>query len=154
MSRTDRDHLRALAICHYVLGGLLFLFGAFPAIYIVIGVVFVTEGFGPPQQQPGVKGQAPPPPPAEVGWVLIAFGSAGVACAWALAAGLVAAGRCMSRRKARTFCLVVAGFACLFQPFGLVLGVFTFIVLLRPSVRDGFEPPRDEPPEFDRYHSE
>jgi hypothetical protein len=37
------------------------------------------------------------------------------------------------------FCLVTAGLACLFQPVGLVLGVFTFLVLLRPSVKILFE---------------
>jgi hypothetical protein len=36
------------------------------------------------------------------------------------------------------------------QPLGLVLGIFTFIVLSRPSVRAAFEPPAGEsesPPE-------
>src|SRR5438034_237975 len=41
-------------------------------------------------------------------------------------------------RRGYLFCLVMAGIACLFQPFGMILGVFTFIVLLRPSVKTLF----------------
>jgi hypothetical protein len=36
------------------------------------------------------------------------------------------------------YCLVVAGIECIFMPFGTVLGVFTIIVLMRPSVRNLF----------------
>jgi hypothetical protein len=38
-------------------------------------------------------------------------------------------------RRGYMFCLVTAGLACLFQPVGMVLGVFTFLVHLRPSVK-------------------
>ena len=148
MTRTDRDHLRVLAICHYILAGLCFVAGLFPVIHLVIGIVIVTEGVG--GQKPPPKG----PPPEFIGWMFIGIASAVIVSSWALAAGLVAAGRCLTRRTSRTFCLVVAGFACLFQPLGLILGVFTFVVLMRSSVRDAFDPPRDEPPEHDRYYSE
>ena len=37
------------------------------------------------------------------------------------------------------FCTVVSGIACMFMPFGTVLGVFALIVLNRPSVRKRFE---------------
>jgi hypothetical protein len=33
----------------------------------------------------------------------------------------------------------MAGVMCIFMPFGTVLGVFTLIVLLRPSVKPLFE---------------
>lgn len=46
--------------------------------------------------------------------------------------------RCLSRRKSRTFCLVVAGLNCLQVPLGTVLGVFTIVVLMRDSVRTKF----------------
>ncbi len=39
------------------------------------------------------------------------------------------------------FCLVMACVACLFMPFGTVLGVFTIIVLARPSVQTLFSRP-------------
>ena len=51
---------------------------------------------------------------------------------------MVLAGRYLARRERYTFCLVVAGVECMFMPFGTVLGVFTIIVLSRPSVKDLF----------------
>ena len=37
----------------------------------------------------------------------------------------------LKRRKARTFCMVVAGLGCILIPYGTLLGVFTLIVLGR-----------------------
>jgi len=37
------------------------------------------------------------------------------------------------------FCLIVAGIICIFMPLGTILGVFTIIVLVRPSVKAMFE---------------
>jgi hypothetical protein len=151
LTRSDRDHLHILVICHYVLAGLCFFFGCFMGIYIAIGIAVVLEG----------PGAAPPngPPPEIFGWFFVGVGALCLLFYWGLAAGLVLAGRYMSQRRRRTFCMVAAGFSCLFQPLGLVLGVFTFLVLLRPSVREAFEPyreegPEEEVPEYDRYHSE
>jgi hypothetical protein len=36
------------------------------------------------------------------------------------------------------FHYAVAAIACMFMPFGTVLGVFTIIVLMRPSVKELF----------------
>lgn len=44
----------------------------------------------------------------------------------------------IKKRKNRTFSLVVAGINCLQMPFGTVLGVFTIIVLMRPTVQTGY----------------
>lgn len=49
------------------------------------------------------------------------------------------AGRFMSSRRHRIFILVVAGVNGLAVPIGTTLAVFTFIVLLRPSVEGLFE---------------
>jgi hypothetical protein len=43
-------------------------------------------------------------------------------------------GWCISKRRARTFSLVIAGIDCIGMPFGTVLGVFTIVVLVRSSV--------------------
>jgi len=157
MTREDRDHLRILSICHYVLAAFTALAGCFPVIYLVIGIVMVTEDFGPPQNgNPNVNGDPNPPPfgPEVFGWLMIVGAAAFMLFYWALTVGLILAGSFLTQRKRRTFCLVVAGASCLFGMLGIVLGVFTFIVLLRPSVRDAFEPRPAEPPDYDRYHSE
>jgi len=45
----------------------------------------------------------------------------------------------LKRRKNRLFSMVVAGLNCLQVPFGTVLGVFTILVLVRPSVMQIYE---------------
>ena len=63
--------------------------------------------------------------------------------------GNLAAGFCLLGYRARTFCLVVAGFNCVNMPLGTILGVFTIVVLLRPAVTARFASsgmPGDHPP--------
>ena len=55
-----------------------------------------------------------------------------------LAVLILAVGRSLSRRKRYNFCLVMACVECLFMPFGTALGVFTIVVLNRPSVKQSF----------------
>lgn len=64
---------------------------------------------------------------------------------WTTGALVIVSGRSIKRRRRRVFSLIVAGLSCLFFPFGTALGVFTFIVLLRPSVERLY---RAVPPEL------
>jgi len=88
----------------------------------------------------------PPFPEKFIGAILIVFGSIFILFGWAFAVLLAVAGRCLARRKGYTFCLVIAGISCLFMPFGTILGVFTIIVLSRPSVKELFAPADASPP--------
>jgi hypothetical protein len=45
----------------------------------------------------------------------------------------------LKERRSRALCLVVAAVSCLGIPFGTVLGVFTFLVLSRPSIERSFD---------------
>ncbi len=126
----DLEHLRLLSIFHYVVAGLASLFALFPLLHLVLGIGLATGGFGEPQT-------------AEtrlVGCFFIAFSVAWIACGLALAVCLVLAGRDLALRRRYTFCLVIAAIACAFMPFGTVLGIFTLLVLMRPSVKELFEP--------------
>lgn len=58
---------------------------------------------------------------------------------WAFAVCVVLAGCSLAARRRYMFCLVMAGIACAFMPFGTVLGVFTIIVLTQPLVKEMFE---------------
>ena len=58
-----------------------------------------------------------------------------MAFTWGLAICLILSGRYMNRRKHLTFSIVIAAICCLQIPFGTILGVFTLIVLSRPSVK-------------------
>jgi len=90
-----------------------------------MGIAMVTGRF----DQPG--NEFPP----VVGWMMIVMGSAFIVGGWTLASLVFAAGRCLARRRRRMFCMVIAGIMCVFSPFGTILGVFTIVVLVRPSVR-------------------
>ena len=130
--RQDAEHLRLLSIFHYVMAGLQALFASFPIIHFVIGAAMV---FGPGAF--GTKGGEAPP--AAVGWFFMLFAAAWMLVGWSLAACMVVAGRGLVQRKRYVFCLVVAGLTAVFcMPFGTVLGVFTIIVLMRPSVKEAF----------------
>ena len=125
----DAEHLRLLTVFHYVVGGLTAVCACFPFIHLGIGIfmLFKPEAF------------TPRPPPEFVAWLFIGLAAAFILAGWTLAVLLVLAGRNLARRRRYTFCQVVAGVGCLFMPFGTVLGVFTLIVLARPSVRELFE---------------
>ena len=47
--------------------------------------------------------------------------------------------RRLRQRRSRVLCLVVAAIDCISIPFGTLLGVFTFVVLARPTVMRMFE---------------
>ncbi|HTQ02764.1 MAG TPA: hypothetical protein VMI54_02865 [Polyangiaceae bacterium] len=124
----DEEHLRLLRIGYFISAGYWALFIPFGLVYAVMGLVF--------SHLP--TGGGPPPPP----FMLMFFGVFGATFAGiaALAAGmkLVTAIR-LKERRSRTLCLVTAGLSCFEIPYGTALGIMTFTVLGRPSVRQAFE---------------
>ncbi|MCE5327298.1 MAG: hypothetical protein LLG01_12895 [Planctomycetaceae bacterium] len=132
MNGQDYEHVRLLGIFHYVLGGIQGLFACFPIFHVVMGIVFVTQGFPGPQDVNG--------PPPFFGWLFIIIGSIGIVLGWTIATLLlVAAGR-LRKHRSYTFCFVVACIECIVIPLGTVLGIFSIIVLSRPSVKAMFQP--------------
>lgn len=125
----DEEHLRLLSIFHYVVAGLTALGGCFPFIHITIGLMIVTGKFDGPGHDDA---------PAVFGWLFVVFGLFIVAMMWTLATVMFLAGRRLSQRRSHLFCTIVAAVSCLWFPFGTVLGVFTLIVLSRPSVKQLF----------------
>jgi hypothetical protein len=123
----DTEHLKLLAIFHYVVGAVSALFACFPFIHFFIGLGIVAGWF--PDTDPGAE---------KFGIFFMVIASFFILMGWIYAGLLIVAGRFLSRRQHQTFCLVVAGISCVFLPFGTVLGVFTIIVLMRPSVRELF----------------
>ena len=128
----DTEHLRLLAIFHYVAAGLAAFFSFFPLLYATIGVIFIfVSRHGTPK--PGEE-----LPPEFVGWIFVGLGLVLFLLGIAMAICILIAGRSLSRRKAYSFALVVACIECLFIPFGTILGVFTIVALSRESVRTLF----------------
>jgi hypothetical protein len=131
--RADADHLRLLSIFHYIGAGLAVLGLGFLAMHYFFLHAFLDY----PGLWKNQKGAVPPPREliALFGWFYVAFG------AWLAVSGVInlLSGAFLGRRKCRTFSLAVAVINCIHIPLGTVLGVFTIIVLLRPSVREAYE---------------
>ena len=127
----DKEHLRLLAIFHYVVAGFAALVSFFPLLYSIVGVflLYTAHHPGPGNQEP---------PPAFLGWIFIVLGALFFLAGVTMAICILIAGRCLSRRKGYAFALVMACVECLFIPFGTILGVFTIIALSRESVRTLF----------------
>jgi hypothetical protein len=125
----DDQYLRLLSIFHYVVAGLAGLVSLVPTLHLAIGIAMVS----------GLMKDAKDPFPIEImGWFFIAIASVFILCGLAFATCLFLAGRFLQQRRRYTFCLVMAALACMFMPFGTVLGVFTIITLTRESVKAQF----------------
>jgi hypothetical protein len=124
----DTERLQLLAIFHYVVAGVAALCSFFPLLYSVMGGFLLYAA-----QHPGPNNQEPPP--AFLGWIFIAVGAVFFVAGITMAICILIAGRCLSRRKAYSFNLVMACVECLFVPFGTILGVFTIVALSRESVK-------------------
>jgi hypothetical protein len=128
----DTEHVRLLAIFHYIVAGLAALFSLFPLLYTTIGATLIFAArHGTPK--PGEE-----LPPEFLGWIFVGVGSFLFLVGITMAICILIAGRCLSRNKCYSFALVIACIECLFIPFGTILGVFTIIALSRESVKAVF----------------
>ena len=126
----DAEHLRLLAIFHWIVAGLTALCSLFPLLHLAVGIAMVTGRF--PDHGHDEFSRA-------FGWFFIVF-AAGIIClGLCFAACLAFAGRCIAQRRNRTYCLVISALSCAWFPFGTVLGVFTIVVLSKDSVHALFE---------------
>jgi hypothetical protein len=124
----DTEQLRLLRIGYFISAG-------YTAIFIPLGLFYAGMGV--------MMGRLPSghgaPPPAMFTWI---FGAIGVSFTLFAVVGaslkLLTAIR-LKERRSRVLCLIVAGLSCLEMPYGTALGVMTFIVLGRGSVRQMFD---------------
>lgn len=134
----NASHLRMLAIGYYVYAALTTFFSLFALIYIGIGGAVLAGKI--PMSPKG----APPPPaggPTQdqiMGGFFLGFGLLFFILIIAMAVLSFMTARWITARKNPVFCMVIAALCCLNIPLGTLLGVFTFIVLLRPSVQELF----------------
>ncbi len=135
----DRQHLSVLSLLHYVHGGLLLLGSLAPMFFMGIGIFFLVAPPVVPSPRPN---QPPGPDPAAmfamIGGMYTAMGVLGVLYCWLLAAASIAAGRWLGRYRGWKSCNVVGGITCFDIPIGTVLGIFTILVLQRPTVKAMF----------------
>ena len=131
MNQDDADHLRILSIFHYVVAGVAALFACFPILHLVMGIMLLSGAF--PEAKPGDEQVT-----RMMGAFFVALSVVGITLGLTYSILLVLSGTYLRKRIHYTFCLVMAGIACIFMPFGTVLGVFTIVVLVRPSVKGLF----------------
>ena len=121
-----KNHLSTLSVQHYVYAVLLCLVGV-----LLLGLVFLG-GFLNSDWLAAQGGEAPPPFVGQflagLGWILFGF----IELHGIL--NFISAGS-IGRRRNRTLSQVVAALNCLNIPFGMALGIFTFVVLADQEVR-------------------
>ena len=125
----DEQQLDLLKTFYFVLAGLQGLFGCFPIFHLGFGIVMITA-----PEKLGGRGA----PPELFGWFFVAIAVAMMAMIWTMAVLTLVAGKRLAERRSYTFVNVVAAVLCLFMPLGTLLGVFTIVVLQRPSVKARF----------------
>ena len=130
----DEEHLKLLSIGYLVSAGVAALFSLIGLLYVIMGVTM-----GIIFSEAAKKGDQSTPP-AFMGWF---FGVIGVVIFLLLIAMAILkfrTAKCIKTRRSRAFCMVMGAISCLEIPYGTLLGVFTFLVLGRNSVKDLFEP--------------
>jgi hypothetical protein len=123
----DAEHLRLLAIFHFVSAALSFVGVVFSSLYFLLfQVVFSNAEITQSQQGP---------PPEE--FITIFRWFTGLFIVWFLVSciGNLLSAMFLRARRHRTFSMVIAAINCLHIPLGTILGVFTLVVLGRESVR-------------------
>lgn len=133
----DEEHLKLLRIGYIVIGVADSFFALLPLIYVVIGIGFATSGIQGPTR-PGDPGLA------FVGWFFVVFGVFGCIFFAVQAVLQLMAARALGQRRSRLLCQVAAAASCFQIPWGVLLAVFTFLVLGRESVKQLFEPGRSQ----------
>jgi hypothetical protein len=127
----DLEHLKLLSIFHYIVGGLACFCGLLWILYIVSGIILIiASGSMASDDRMG----------ASIGGVVaIVVGVFLFVLFEAYGIISIIAGRKFAKHQGYWFCFVLAVFTCLNFPLGTALGVFTIVVLNRPSVKALFQ---------------
>jgi hypothetical protein len=143
----DAEHLSALSIAHYILAGLTALNVLPLAIFASMGSDLVEQlrnemalTMGDLSGQTGVDpfGGAPGGMMQDLTSLMTAATALSILLVVVTAVGFFLVGLKIRQRQWWTFCYLSAWGECLVFPFGTILGVFSIIVLSRPSVKRAF----------------
>jgi hypothetical protein len=131
VAEQDRQYLQLITIFHYVVAGLTALFGCVPIFHLVIGLSMLFGGFF---NEVAVQGTEEAILMTMFGLMFTFLPLLLIVSFWGLAVATAVSGYFIQTRQRRLFSIGVAAINCVLFPFGTVLGVFTIIVLVRPSV--------------------
>ena len=100
-----------------------------PLIHISVGLYFLSGGEGVISENAAL-------PPEFFGWLLFIIGSVLFIFGQTISISVIISGKFIKKRKNYLFSFIVACLACIFFPFGTVLGVFTIILLSKDSIKE------------------
>ncbi|MGO1073032.1 hypothetical protein [Lysobacter sp. CA199] len=128
-SPEDASHLRVLGIFYYIFAGLNVLSVVFVAFFVTLAASTSAMAPAVAESSAGL--------PATDKFLVIMLPIFVLVGLFSLLVGVLQfmTARRLRDRRGSGFCQIVAGLTCLSVPFGTVVGVFTFIVLARPSVK-------------------
>ncbi|MEO1400216.1 MAG: hypothetical protein AAFV72_03065 [Cyanobacteria bacterium J06635_1] len=124
----DKEQLKLLSTFHYVVAGITGLFSLITVPHMLFGITALStpELF----EEPGSEFAG-----ESFGWLFLGIGGTMLLTMLLLSISLIISGGSLRKRKNYWLSFIVACIACLFTPFGTVLGIFTLIVLSRQSVK-------------------
>ncbi len=125
--RKDREHIKLLAIFHFVFAGLALVGVGFLGVhYAIMHTVFSNPEMWKSQHQAM-------PPKAFLDAFIWFYLFMGILLLTGLVLNVLS-GVFLLQKRNRLFSLIIGGLNCLQIPFGTALGVFTILVLSRDSV--------------------
>ncbi len=143
----DAEHLSALSIGHYMMAGLSAIAAIPLVVYAFVGARLAEQltnemalTMGDISGQAGVNplAGAPEAMMKDLGTLMIAMTVLSFVLIVVTAIGFFLVGLKLRQRRWWTFCYLSGWGECLMFPFGTILGVFTIIVLSRPTVKRSF----------------
>ncbi len=145
ISSDDREHLSALTIGHFILAGIS-LFSGLPALaWGVAGATLVDQVggdvaavLGDISGQSGVDALGSEAMLEDFEKLVFVTIVGGIVLSVAVAVQLALVGVRIKQRRWWLFCYLTGWGECLMFPFGTILGIFTILVLGRPSVKKLF----------------
>lgn len=144
IQKQDEDNLRSLAIGFRVVGGLCALCVNFAWLHVIVGFVTMIGGNIPVKStsQSGAQSTAMTGVLSTTfGGVFVIVGLVAIIGGYVMGYFGFKAAKALETRKNWKLCFGTSIGFMLFQPLGLILGMFAMIVLHRPTVRGSFDLP-------------
>lgn len=126
----DAYHLDLLGTFHWILAGICAVVGLFPILHVVFGFIAIVASLSGNAPEPEARGLG-----VLMGGIFMVVGIVIIAMFWVIAFCLYLSGGYLKAHKNHMFCLVMSVIMCLSFPLGTTLGVFSIVVLIRPSVK-------------------
>ena len=126
----DVEHLKTVAILHYLAAALFALTGCLSILHLGLGIAILT---GVMPMQPSEREGA-----AFTGTIFTAVGLIWMVGWWMMAVVIALGGRNLQLRRSWPFAMIVAVLLAMHAPLGTLLGVFTIVILVRPNVKAVF----------------